>query len=127
LSRVEVHLSFPGRFQTISVTGQAERSAFRALAAGDLDGDGRMDLAAVQEDGSLRLYCMGPDGSFTLSLVEPAPAWRHGCQGYDVHLADLDGDKFPEIIASFAGEPTGISLESTIQSGGGIQAWRLRR
>ncbi len=125
--RVEVHLSSSGRFQTSSVTRQAEKSAFRALAAGDLDRDGRMDLAAVQEDGSLRLYRMDPDGAFTLSLSEPAPAWRRRCPGYDVHLADLDGDQSLEIIASFAGESTGISLEPTIQSGGGIQAWRLSR
>ena len=122
--RVEVHLSFPGRFQTVSLTKDPEKSAFRAIAAGDLDGDGKLDLAAVLSDGSLKLYRGGPE-DFTLALVELAPAWRRGCAGYDVQIVDLDRDGGPEIVASFAGEPSGYSFEATTSSGGGIQAWRL--
>jgi hypothetical protein len=125
--RIEVYLSFPDRFQPMSVTREAEKSAFRALATGDIDGDGRVDLAAVQQDGTLRLYHGEPDRSFTPAQIEPAPAWRAGCAGYDVHLADLDGDGRLEIIASFAGEATGISLEPKNHAGGGIQAWRLSK
>jgi len=124
--RIEVQLSFPGHFQTIRVT-EGEKSAFRALAARDLDGGGSVDLAAVQEDGSVRLFRGSQDLTFTLALVEPATRGRTGCSGYDIHLVDVDGDGRLEIIASFAGEPTGVSFEPVTDSGGGIQAWRLHR
>ncbi len=106
-NRVQVHLSFVGRFQTVEITPEGVKSPFRAIATGDMDGDRKLDLAGVTEDGTLILFKGVEKGSFKQVHTEPAPAWRAGCSGYDVHLADLDRDGRDEIVASFAGEASG--------------------
>ena len=45
-----------GRFATISAPEFARPFAGRGLAAGDLDGDGRVDLAMVQRDGPAQVW-----------------------------------------------------------------------
>lgn len=124
---LQVHLSFPGRFETILITPDGQASIFRALATGKVDHDGRVDLAAVDGEGALSVFHAEKPGSFRLVAKESAPSWRAGCAGYDVHLADLDRDGRDEIVASFAGEPTGIGSNARSNSGGGIQAWKVKK
>jgi len=124
---LQVNLSFPGRFETILISPDGQTSVFRALATGRVGHDGRVDLAAVDGEGALSVFRAEKPGSFKLVAKESAPSWRAGCAGYDVHLADLDRDGRDEIVASFAGEPTGIGSNTRPSSGGGIQAWKIKR
>jgi hypothetical protein len=124
---LQVHLSFPGRFETTLIIAGGDPSPFRALATGDVDQDGRVDLVAVDGEGALSVFCGEKPGTFKLAVKEAAPSWRTGCAGYDVHLADLDRDGRDEIVASFAGEPTVLSSATGRSSGGGIQAWKVKK
>jgi hypothetical protein len=68
----------------------------RAMAAGDLDGDGRPDLAVANFDSADLSVLRGrPDGSF-------APAVRHAAGGGPVAVAigDLDGDGRPDLAVA---------------------------
>ncbi len=124
---LRVHLSFPGRFRTAVVPIERQATPFRALATGHLRDNAGVDLVAVDGEGAVSVFRAETPGKFHLAAREPAPAWRADCAGYDVHLADLDRDGRDEIVASFAGEPTGIGSNLRPNSGGGIQAWKFRR
>lgn len=94
-----------------------------AIAAGDIDADGRRDIVALRRDGGLLLFA-GTRAGPVLDQALPAPAAYRGCAGYDLKLVDLDGDARLEAIASFAGDDGGPE-GSDCPSGGGFQAWRL--
>jgi hypothetical protein len=89
-----------------------------AVAAGDVNGDGSIDVVAALSDG--RLLTFRGDGRNFVTRDEDiaVPEWRRGCTPYAVRVADLDGDRRDEIIAAFAGESTGCT------SGGGVEVWR---
>jgi hypothetical protein len=111
-----------------AVAFEESRRIVRALATGDLDGDGALDLVAVRDDGSLETFAGDGAGFLTRDTTLPAPAWRQGCFGSHVVIADLDGDGAGEILASFAGERVGLDLspDHPCTSGGGVQAWKVR-
>ena len=92
-------------------------AAITAVATGDLDGDGAIDLAAALQDGRLLPFIGDGRGTLTPSSEISPSAWRRGCAASAVRLADLDGDGRSEIIATFAGE-------SGCSSGGGIEVFR---
>lgn len=96
-----------------------------ALAAGDIDGDRRDDLAALHRDGALRFF-RGTRRGLVPDLRLDVPAEFRGCQGSNLRLADLDGDERPELIASYAGDDAGAEGEAC-PSRGGFQTWRLDR
>jgi len=80
------------------------------VAAGDVDGDGRTDLAMMTTLGDLRVYLQFPDGELyqengaELALPpETSP--------FDIKIADLDGDGRGEIVVMGAPQ---------VQKGGGI-------
>ena len=96
-----------------------------ALAWGHL-GNGRADdLAALRSDGALLLFAADGKGGYSRDRVEPAPAWRAGCEGHALRLRDVDGDGRDEIIAAFAGEPNAYMLRRDCVGGGGIAAWQV--
>jgi choice-of-anchor A domain-containing protein len=63
------------------------------IAAGDIDGDGRVELCTIPEDG-LGIICFEHDGTFKFR-TQGSPASNWGGPA----LADLDGDGTVEIIA----------------------------
>lgn len=69
---------------------------YSAAAAGDLDGDGRLDLAFGRQSGGVELFLQAEDGSF---LQERAPELQLG-DSYvsDVKIRDLDGDGRGELL-----------------------------
>jgi hypothetical protein len=110
-------LSFPAGSRPPRPLRLDDRAAVAAIATGDIDGDGALDVVAALQDGRLITFRGDRHGSVTPDAVIDPPAWRHGCAAYAVRLADLDADTRAEIIATFAGEPPGCP------SGGGIEVW----
>jgi hypothetical protein len=109
-----------------------DQSDVTALATGDVDADGHLDLVALTGYGETWVFTGDGKGSFTRQKAAP-PAYPGACSGYHVRLADLDGRPGDEIVASFAGEgnalfSTGIALpgikDRSCPTQGGFQAWR---
>ena len=105
-----------------------------ALAAGDLDGDGDADLAALSADGTTRLATNDGRGEWTLEQTPEAdPALDHRfCAGYAVAILDLDRDGRSEVVAAFAGEPGsealfGGSLPRRCRAEGALRVWKVSR
>jgi hypothetical protein len=87
----------------------------RELPAGDLDGDGRADVAAVDVDGALAWGRSTSTGA-ALSLAAKAPA-ATGLSGVrDLRLADVDDDDRPDVVGR-----TGDSLKLWRATGSGPQ------
>jgi len=92
----------------------------RALAAGDLDGDGHQDLVALTATGETLVFLGNGKGSFTPEKTSP-PAFPGACRAANVELADLDGDGRDEVVASFSDEH---DQYGHCPSDGGLTAWK---
>lgn len=78
-----------------------------SLAAGDLDGDGRVDLVVGDRgDGRVRVLGGRGDGTFAPAVVLDA-----GAAVTAVAVADLDGDRLADVVAGLGGA-------------GGVVRWR---
>lgn len=123
-SRVDIFLSRPSGFESRPVLSEAGRHPRGAVAAGDLDGDGRTDLALLGGDGTLETYLGDGRGGFVPASRVPPPAERIGCAGYHVAVRDLDGDGLGDVVAAFAGEGSASDPNAPCLSGGALLAWR---
>src|SRR5262249_3743571 len=73
-------------------------SEVHAVALGDLNGDGKLDVAVVGELGALTvLPNTSTPGTFTNSSLGTAVTYPVGGHPAPVRLADLDGDGRPDI------------------------------
>lgn len=105
-----------------------QREPIRALAVGDVDADGHLDLATIDDWGVLRLFLGDGDGGFVAETSPESPRPIRGCQGYDVALRNLDDRPGDEIVAAYAGETQGMeALTGTSHPGcpgeGSMKAW----
>ncbi len=83
-------------------------SQVSAIAAGDMNGDGHLDLILVQHgtNPSLLVVHLGAgDGTFPLRIVNPAPF-----VSYDIDVADFDGDGKLDVVAPQWGDVENVSL-----------------
>jgi hypothetical protein len=94
-----------------------------ALDSGDLDGDGKLDLAAATGEGEVWIFLGKGDGTFDREDTPEIPA-HGGCRGYDIQLANLDADPADELVAEFAGEPSAMFAPTQCLSEGGMGAWK---
>jgi hypothetical protein len=89
-----------------------------ALAAGDVTGDGTVDLISGDDDGVLRVWSSGV-GPVTLMAT---PAWRAGCRVTHLEVGALDARPGLEVVASFAFEDAPERCPS--QGGLEVSRWR---
>ena len=93
---VVVYVEQPGKW-TRSVI-ESEITGGHALGWADFDGDGNDELAVGWRDGKpgVAIYAVKPDGSLnSKTMIDEG-----GMATEDLAIADLNGDKKPDIIAS---------------------------
>jgi hypothetical protein len=114
-----------GRWERRTLYVEGGPRGFPALAAGDFDRNGAIDLAAASEDGRIIIILNDGKGNYTREEVELTEA-AGSCRGYGLAIADLDGDGFGDLVASFAGEPEGVMTLRTpgCPGEGSLRAWR---
>ena len=81
-------------------------SIWRGDAVGDLDGDGRADVAGATSDSDhpgLSIHFAGSDATFQGSLTLPVPYAPSS-----VFIADFDGDKVNDVAALLARSPQAL-------------------
>ena len=105
-------------------TAEETRKGLFALAAGDLDGDAKADLVALNEEGKTLVLLGDGKGGFARQKTVP-PAYAGECRGYSVALQDLDRDGRDELVAAFAGEASAMFAPLLCPSGGGLTAWKI--
>ena len=101
------------------------RVGFKALDAGDLDGDKRQDLVATDQDGFLFLFLGDGEGGFAREESPEAQQPVGSCRGFALKLADLDHNGKPEVVATYAGEPNALYAPDRCPSRGGVAAWTV--
>lgn len=116
-----------GGWKRRAVAVEENRNWLTALDSGDLDGDGVADLAALTGAGETWLFLGKGDGSFLREETPEIPTASGGCKGYDVKIANLDGEPGGEIVAAFAGEASALFAPDLCAQQGALTAWAARR
>jgi hypothetical protein len=101
------------------------RQGITALAAGDLDGDQRLDVVGLSSEGETLLFRGNDKGFFDREASAKVPALT-GCRGFHLEAADLDHDGSAEFVEEFAGESSVMTAVPACPSQGGVRAWKVR-
>lgn len=122
---IDVLLARGGSWQRLPLLADESGEAIGALATGDLDVDGSIDLAAVDEAGKLYVFHGRSDGGFAHARLQQ-PALAETCAGYGLRLSSVDGAPGDDLVASFADEDDGNPLSGTLPcpSQGSLRVWR---
>lgn len=115
-----------GSWERRGVAVEETRDWLTALDSGDLDGDGRLDLAATTGDGEVWIFLGKGDGSFLREESPEVPPSEGGCRGYDIQIVNLDADPGEELVAEFAGEPSALFAPTLCPQEGSLTAWKPR-
>ena len=97
------------------------RLRFDAVAVGDVDGDGRRDVAALGPDGETTIYLSERNGRFAREKARLAAPGR--CGGAALVATDLDADGRADLVAAYAQERS-TSADGRCPSEGALMAWR---
>ncbi len=125
-SAVELLLSKEDGWHRKTLAFDEGRRSFWSLDAGDVDGDGHMDLAALDGAGDIWLFLGDGAGNFTQEKSPELEGLGNGCRGYHVMLRDLNADGRDEVVASWSGEGSTLpipGLQNRCQSFGALRAW----
>jgi FG-GAP-like repeat len=119
-----------GQWTRRVLVAEESRVGITTMSVGELDGDGAPDLVALTGDGEVWVFLGDSHGFFDREDSPELPQPIKGCAGSQVRLVDLDADGRHEVVASFAGEPTGpAGLPTGSMPGcpdrGRITAWKV--
>jgi hypothetical protein len=112
-----------GGWERKGVAVEESRDWLTSVDSGDLDGDGKLDLAAATGDGEVWVFLGKGDGTFLKEKSPEVPTSVRGCRGYDVQIVNLDGDPAEELVAEFAGEPSALFAATQCLQEGALTAW----
>lgn len=105
------------------------RGAVTALATGDLDGDGLIDLVGLTGAGDRWILLGTGPKSFVREASEELAPKEVECQGYDVAVAPVGAGGAPVLIMGFAGEPGSETIFGNVErrcpSEGSLETWSV--
>jgi hypothetical protein len=121
---VDLLLNRGGSWQRKPLLADESRDGINTVAAGDVNGDGKADLAALDQTGALFLFLGDGTGGFTRQPLGQ-PAIGEKCAGYGLAAVKITGGTADDIVASFADESDDVlSGGPSCPSQGSLRAWR---
>jgi hypothetical protein len=119
-----VTLAADGGWSRRALVREQGRARVEAIGAGDIDGDGHLDVAASVADGEVLVFLGDGRGAFTReSDTIESPG---GCAASALQIGDLDGDGLGDLVIAYAQE-TSPSAPGRCPGEGGLAAWRTQR
>lgn len=114
------HRNREGTWRRTALSRLDGRVRFDAIATGDFDGDGRIDIAAAGPSGETTIFLGTRDGFVTDANPLVAPG---GCTASALVARDLDGDGRAELVAAHAQERS-TATAGACPSEGALTVWR---